>query len=73
MDAGTILGWLDKAWPVVHPVLVVLGSLVVIATLVVQITPSTEDDALWNKVKAVPVLGSLIVALEAFSVIGRKS
>lgn len=72
MDVGAILDTLVGLVPVLKTVLVVLGSLVVVATVLVKITPSQEDDALLVKLKAVPILGALLTALEKFSVLSRK-
>lgn len=49
-----------------------LGTLVVIGQAVVALTPSQSDDAAWEKIKAIPVLGQLIVALASFAPIQKK-
>lgn len=61
-----------NAYPIAHVILVAVASLVVIGQVVVVMTPSTEDDAAWEKIKAYPVLGQLIAALAAFAPIHKK-
>ncbi len=72
MDWAVILESVKGAVPFMAVVLQVLGSLVVVASVLVKLTPSQSDDALIERAKAIPVLGSLIVALERFSVFARK-
>lgn len=70
MDA--VLALLVGALPVAKIILEILGSLVIIATVVVKLTPSQGDDAFLEKVKVIPVLGDVLRAIEKFSVISRK-
>lgn len=72
MELGALLDMLVGAIPVARVVLEVLGSLVVIGTIVVSLTPSQDDDAVLERLKAVPILGSLILAVERFSIVVRK-
>jgi len=72
MDLQMVLDWLVQKLPVLPMVLGVLGSLVVVMTAFVAATPNQDDDAWLAKVKAIPLVGSIIVALEKFSVIQRK-
>jgi len=72
MDLDFLLNWVKGLGPVVMYVLAALGSLLVIMSAVVKLTPSQDDDAFLNKVKAIPLLGSLLIALEKFSVVSRK-
>jgi hypothetical protein len=58
--------------PGVATAFVVLGTLVVLGQIIVQLTPSKADDAAWEKIKGVPFLGNLIVALTSFAVIQKK-
>lgn len=67
-----ILGLVPGAVPVVNLVLVILGSLVVLASVYVKLTPSQDDDAWFAKMEAVPVLGDVIKFVLKFSVISRK-
>lgn len=71
-DVNASLDWLVSLWPVAKVALIVVGSLVVVASTIVKLTPNQDDDALLAKLKAVPVLGALLVALERFSVFSRK-
>lgn len=70
MDA--VLQVLAGLHPVVGYILMGLGALVVIGLGVVAITPSQEDDAFVEKMKAIPVLGQLLLALQNFSPIQKK-
>jgi hypothetical protein len=72
MDMSLILAWVNSIHPIAHLVLVILGSLVVLATIYVKLTPSVDDDAMLAKIEAMPVIGSLLNGLMAFSVIQRK-
>jgi len=72
MDMGIILSWLSALNPIVNIVLVVLGSLVVLGGAYVKLTPSQADDAWFDKLEAVPVLGAILKGLMAFSPVQRK-
>jgi Na+-transporting NADH:ubiquinone oxidoreductase subunit NqrC len=72
MDMSLVLAWVNSIHPIAHIVLLVLGSLVVVATVYVKLTPSLEDDAMLAKLEAMPVVGALLKALMSFSVIQRK-
>jgi len=72
MDMDMVLTWLVGAWPVARPILVGLGSLVVVGTILVAATPTKADDEWLAKLEAVPMLGLLIKALQKFSVLTRK-
>lgn len=67
-----ILAALVSAVPGLVSVLAILGSLVVIGQAVVVATPSKTDDAAWEKIKAIPLLGGLISAVAAFAPIQKK-
>jgi hypothetical protein len=62
---------IDKA-PVAAYILMALGSLLVIVSSVVALTPSKKDDEFLEKVHGIPVLGQLVLALRKFSVIEKK-
>lgn len=53
-------------------VLPILGSLVVLGQVVVALTPSKADDAAWEKIKAVPVLGLILSIIANFAPIQKK-
>lgn len=72
MDLSAMLLWVNGIHPIAHLVLLVLGSLVVLATIYVKLTPSLEDDAILAKAEAMPIVGALIKGLIHFSVIQRK-
>lgn len=72
MDMSLILEWVKSLAPVAGIILQVLGTLVVVASIVVKATQSQSDDEAFARVKALPIIGSLVVALERFSIIERK-
>lgn len=53
--------------PLVHTIVVILGTLLVAAQAIVSATPSTSDDAWWAKLKAIPYVGPFIVWLTNFA------
>lgn len=59
--------------PVIGYVLMGLGGLLALAQIVVLITPSKEDDAFVEKVKAIPVLGQILLFLESFAPFQKKA
>lgn len=71
MEAA-LVAFLAGLHPVVAVVLVVLGTLVVIAQAIVAITPSKADDLAWEKIKAIPFLGAVLSALAAMAPIQKK-
>ncbi len=58
--------------PVVALIFGILGTLVVVAQIVVGLTPSKADDDAWDKIKKIPVLGYLLSILTNFAVIQKK-
>lgn len=58
--------------PVVALIFGILGTLVVVAQIVVGITPSKNDDDAWEKIKKIPVLGYVLSVLTKFAVIQKK-
>lgn len=58
--------------PFVASALMVMGSLNVLATLIVGLTPTKKDDELLAKLEAIPVLGKIWSAFKAFSLIQKK-
>lgn len=67
-----VIGIFPSIIPVLQVILVILGSLVVLASTYVKLTPTQDDDAWFAKVEAVPVLGDVIKFLLKFSAISRK-
>jgi hypothetical protein len=72
MDAASILALLVGKWPVVGLICSILGALVVVGQAVVAVTPSTADDAAWEKLKSIPVLGAVLAALANLAPIQKK-
>lgn len=72
MEVDQILNFLVGKWPVVGIVLQVLGGLVVAGYIYVKMSASKSDDALVLKLEGMPVVGSLLKALIAFSPVQRK-
>ncbi len=67
-----LVTFLSGLHPIVATVLVALGALVVIAQVVVGITPSKSDDAAWEKIKGMPFLGAFLSALASLAPIQKK-
>ncbi len=72
MDISPILQSIAASSPIALAVFGVLGTLVVIGQAVVVFTPSKSDDAVWEKIKAVPLIGPLISALTGFAYFQKK-
>lgn len=72
MDLSIILSALVVQYPILASVLAVLGSLVVVGTVYVKITPSKTDDAWFDKLEAIPLVGTVLKLLVSFSPIERK-
>lgn len=72
MDYAAILQGLVAKWPILALIFMVLGTLLVIGQAVVPLTPTKKDDAAWEKIKGVPVLGHFLAALELFAIIHKK-
>ena len=72
MQAVDVIGWLSALHPAVPVVLSVLGSLIVIAQVVVVLTPSKADDEAWDKIKGLPIIGVIISKLADLAPIQKK-
>jgi hypothetical protein len=72
MDFVAMAQFLVLKFPVLGMVFALLGLLVVAGQALVLITPSTADDAAWEKIKAMPVIGQIISAVIAFAPIQKK-
>jgi hypothetical protein len=72
MDFQAIAQMLIGKWPIFGIILSVLGALVVVGQTFVAITPSQNDDAAWEKLKAMPVIGQIISLLSSFAPIQKK-
>lgn len=71
-DFEMILMWLNGLNPMVHLILVIFGTLVVLATAYVKAFPNTTAGTWIAKIEAMPIIGALLNALMAFSVVQRK-
>ena len=72
MDVSVVLEWVKGVFPVAGVVLQIMGSFVIVASVVVKATQSKSDDEAFAKFKSIPILGSLINGLERFSLFDRK-
>lgn len=52
--------------------LMILGTLVVVASSYISTTHNEKLSALWAKIESIHVLGSILTFLERFSVVYRK-
>lgn len=57
-------------WPVVELVLMIVGSVVTLATAIIAITPSKKDDEMLEGLKA--KFGAVLDYVEKFSLLERK-
>lgn len=71
MSPEELIAKMSALSPWMPIVLMILGALVVAGGVVVSVTPSTEDDAAWEKLMNVPILGSVLKALASFSPIQK--
>lgn len=67
-----LLHTLSGVHPAIPIALAALGSLVVVAQVVVAVTPSTADNEFMAKLEAVPLLGSILRALKSFAPLQKK-
>ena len=67
-----VLQELAAKFPWVSIVLMVLGSLVTVASAIIALTNTKVDDEAKAKALAIPVLGSFILLLENFSIFNLK-
>lgn len=72
MDLESLVLLVAGKYPVVGVILMCLGALIVCAQAVVVLTPSKADDAAWEKIKSIPVLGSLISVVAKLAPIQKK-
>lgn len=63
---------LVSAYPTGLMILTIIGSIVVIASIVVpvvvKLTPTQKDDAIWEKISKHPIFAGLLKVLGSFSV-----
>ena len=73
MDMDALLSMLLSLLPLwAGYVAMGVGALVIGAEVVVAMTPSTDDDHAWEKIKAVPFLGPLLAAFAKLAPIQKK-
>jgi hypothetical protein len=72
MDLEQILNALVSQSDIVLYVLTALGTLVVLGTVYVKLTPTKKDDEQLSKLESSPVLGTILKILVKFSPISRK-
>lgn len=63
----SVLAQAIAKFPMISLVVAVLGLLVVVAQVVVSMTPGKTDDEILAKLKSVPVLGALLKVLASFA------
>lgn len=72
MNLDVIFQWLAGLNPIVSLVLHILGTLVVLGTVYVKLTPSVADDAWFVKLENMPIVGLIFQELINFSYVQRK-
>lgn len=68
----TVIQFLVVQFPVLGLILAGLGALVVTGQAIVLITPSKADDAAWEKLKGIPLVGQIVSVLVNFAPIQKK-
>lgn len=68
----TLIQYIQGLAPWVDQGLMILGSMVVIGQIYVSMTPSPEDDAAFNKLYDIRLLGDLLKAVAKFAVVQKK-
>lgn len=72
MDDFLFLKQFLDSVPFLKTSFVVLGCVVVIAQVVVALTPTKKDDAAWDKIHSIPLLGKFLDALTKFAPLQKK-
>lgn len=72
MEEALLKALLDIVGPTGLLVTSSFGALIVVAEVVVALTPSTKDDEFWGKVKAFPIVGGLVAAIAKMAPIQKK-
>lgn len=73
MDQAEIIQWCIQHLPgSVLLVLMGLGSLVILGTIVIPLTPSKADDEFLAKMMSKPIISHVLKFLMAFSPIAKK-
>lgn len=72
MEFAPILEYLATLAPWAPTVLAILGSLVVILTIVDKVVPDEKDNGFMKKLLDIPVVGKLLKDLRRFSLFRAK-
>ena len=72
MSLQDVIAYLMGAHPIAFYIVSGLGGLIVVAEVVVILTPSKDDDLVWGRIKSIPILGSVISALAELAPIKKK-
>lgn len=72
MDLSAIVTLLAAKFPIIALILGILGALVIAGQAIVVMTPSKMDDEAWDKLKAIPAVGSVLSVLALFAPIQKK-
>lgn len=72
VDFSGLLDYINTLHPIVNIVLTILGSLVVVGSAVDKIIPDEMDKGFMGKILGVPILGSILKALQKFSPFNYK-
>ena len=67
-----ILKWIATFNPLVINILTILGTIVVVGTLVDRVIPDKYDKGFMQKLRKAPIIGSLLAALSKFSPFNHK-
>jgi hypothetical protein len=67
-----VLGYLAGLHPAIPVALAALGGLVVVAQVVVTLTPSPVDNAWLAKLESWPVVGAILKGVKSFAPIQKK-
>jgi len=72
----TVLETIGSLHPIANIVLIAIGTLVFLASFLVpfvtSLTPSKDDDDLWERWMKIPILGPLVKAFTSFSLFRTK-
>jgi len=72
MDWAPILAYLQGIVPWASTVLMGLGAIVVIGTVIDSVIPDEKDGGFMKKAFALPLVGTLLLALKKFSPLNVK-
>ena len=67
-----LLNKLVVMWPPAGTILMILGSMLVVAQIIVLMTPSPKDNEFMAKLEVVPVLGGFLRVIRSFAPFQKK-